>query len=124
MDKEAAAALGGYDHWFRHWMPWKLVQLGAGDEHVYLPVNRGLKPLGFTGTGWVRWREHAAQAVVVRSGPHEFEGVWYHPPGAVPGLRRPGLVLYDDTPESRMDYFTRFERLMTRASWLNGASSA
>jgi hypothetical protein len=124
MDKEAASALGAYDHWFRHWMPWTFVRLGTGEEHIYLPVNRGLKPLGATGHGCVRWRDYAAQAIVFRSDPHTFEGVWIDLAGTAPGLPRPRLLLYDDTPESRMDYFSRFERLMTRASWLNGAPDA
>jgi hypothetical protein len=48
MDREAASALASADRWFRYWMPYRLVRLGLGDEHVYLPVNRGLKPLGVT----------------------------------------------------------------------------
>jgi hypothetical protein len=36
--------LAAADHWFRHWMPWKFVRLGPGDEHIYPPVNRALKP--------------------------------------------------------------------------------
>jgi hypothetical protein len=94
MDKEAATALASYDHWFRYCMPWKFVRLGTGEEHVYLPVNRGLKPLGVTGQGCVRWHDCAAQAVVFRSDPHGFEGVWIDPVGTTPGL-----FLYDDTPE-------------------------
>jgi hypothetical protein len=65
-----------------------------------------------------------AQAVVFRLDPHTFEGVWFDPVGTAVGLQRPRLLLYDDTPESRMDYFTRFERLMTRASWLVGTSGS
>ena len=84
MDREAAAALAAPDHWFRHWMPWKFVRLGADEAHVYLPVNRALKPLGVTGHGCVRWRDHAAQAIVFRSDPHEFGGS-----GTTPGTPRP-----------------------------------
>ena len=119
MDREAASALAAPDHWFRHWMPWKFVRLGTGEAHAYLPVNRALKPLGMAGHGCVRWRDHGAQAIVFRSDPHEFEGVWYEPPDAAPGPGRPRLLLYGDAPESRMDYFARFERLMARASRLN-----
>lgn len=95
------------------------MRLGTGAEHVYPPVNRGLKPLGVAGQGCVRWHDCAAQAVVFRSDPHGFDGVWIDPVGTTPGL-----FLYDDTPESRMDYFARFERLMARASRLNGAPGA
>jgi hypothetical protein len=42
--------------------------------------------------------------------------------GGAPGLPRRRLLLYDDTPESRMDYFVRFERLMARVSRLSGAT--
>ena len=95
------------------------MRLGTGEAHAYLPVNRALKPLGMAGHGCVRWRDHAARAIVFRSDPHEFEGVWYDAGDAAPGPGRPRLLLYDDTPESRMDYFARFERLMARASRLN-----
>jgi hypothetical protein len=119
MDKEAASALASNDHWFRYWRPWKFVPLGTGEEYVCLPVNRGLKPLGITGWGCVRWRDHAARAIAFRSDPQDFEGVWYDPPGSAPDQPRRRLILYDDTPESLMDYFARFERLMARASRLN-----
>jgi hypothetical protein len=100
-------------------MPWKFVRLSTAEKYIYLPVNRALKPLGMTGQGYVRWHNHAAQAIAFRSNPHEFEGGWYDPPGGTPGPARPHLLLYDDTPESRINYFARFERLMARASRLN-----
>ena len=124
MDKEAAAALASPGHWFRHWMPYEFVRLGpGGDEHVYLPLNRALKPLGITARGCTRFSDYRAQAVVFRMDPHPFEGVWFDPVGATPGLPRRRLLLYDDTPESRMDYFVRFERLMARVSRLSGAAA-
>jgi len=121
MDREAAAALGCPDHWFRRWMPWAFARLGGEVEHVYLPLNRLRLPLGAAERARGRWRDHAAGAIIFRTDPNEFEGVWYEPPGAPadrPGRRR--LILYDDAPESRMDYFARFERLMARASRLHG----
>ena len=125
MDREAAAALASPGHWFRHWMPHEFVRLGPGDdEHVYLPLNRGLKPLGVTARGCVRFDDFRAQAVVFRMDPHTFEGVWFDPVGAAPpGLPRRRLLLYDDTAESRMDCFARFERLMARVSRLSGATA-
>ena len=122
MDREAAAALASPDHWFRHWMPYEFVRLGSGEGHVYPPLKRGLKPLGVSAPGGVRFGDHRAQAVVFRLDPRGFEGVWFDPAGAAPGLPRRRLLLYDDTPESRMDYFARFERLMARASRLGAAS--
>ena len=124
MDREAAAALASPSHWFRHWMPYELVRLGpGGEEHVYLPLNRALKPLGITARGCTRFSDYHAQAVVFRMDPHTFEGVWFDPVGGAPGLPRRRLLLYDDTPESRMDYFVRFERLMARVSRLGGATA-
>jgi hypothetical protein len=124
MDREAAAALAYPGHWFRHWMPYEFVRLGpGGDEHVYLPLNRALKPLGITARGCVRFIDYRAQAVVFRTDPHTFEGVWFDSVGGAPGLPRRRLLLYDDTPESRMDYFVRFERLMARVSRLGGATA-
>ena len=119
MDREAAA-LASRDHWFRQWMPYEFVRLGPGDEHVYLPLNRALKPLGVSTPGCVRFGDYRAQAIIFRLDPRAFEGVWFDPVGAAPGLPRSRLLLYDDTPESRMDYFARFERLMARASRLGG----
>jgi hypothetical protein len=58
MDREAAAVLASSGHWFRHWMPYEFVRLRPdGDEHVYLPLNRALKPLGITARGWVRFND-------------------------------------------------------------------
>jgi hypothetical protein len=44
---------------------------------------------------------------VFRADPCTFEGVWFDPVGITSGQLRPRLLLYDDTPESQMDYFTR-----------------
>ena len=126
MDRGAASALASPGHWFRHWMPYGFVRLGPGGEHVYLPLNRALRPLGVAAARRrpVRLRDHRAQAVVFRTDPRTFEGVWFDPAaGAAPGLPRRRLLLYDDTPESRMDYFARFERLMARVSRLSGATA-
>ena len=95
----------------------------SGGEHIYLPLNRALKPFGITARGCVRFNDYRAQAVVFRMDPHSFEGVWFDPVGAAPDLPRRRLLLYDDTPESRMDYFVRFERLMARVLRLSGATA-
>jgi hypothetical protein len=55
-------------------MPYRFVRLGPSNEHVYLPVNRGLKPLGITGHGCFRFDTYRAQAVAFRLDPHTFEG--------------------------------------------------
>jgi hypothetical protein len=104
MDREAAAALASPDHWFRHWMPYEFVRLGPGGGHAYLPPNRALKPLGVSAPGCVRFADHRARAVEFRLDPRGFEGVWFDPAGAAPGPPRRRLLLYDDTPESRMHY--------------------
>ncbi len=96
----------------------------GGGEHVHLPLNRALRPLGVAARRRrVRLRDHRAQAVVFRTDPRTSEGVWFDPAaGAAPGLPRRRLLLHGDTPESRMDHFARLGRLMARVSRLCGAT--
>ena len=91
-------------------------------EYLDLLLNRR-RALRIHALGRTRSSDDRAQAVVFRMDPHTFEGVWFDPVGAAPGLPRRRLLLYDDTPESRMDYFVRFERLMARVSRLGGATA-
>jgi hypothetical protein len=75
MDREAASALASADHWFRYWMPYRFVRLGPSDEHVYLPIKRGLKPLGITGHGCFRFDTYRAGGRVPPRSPYLRGGV-------------------------------------------------
>lgn len=79
-------------------------------KHLYLPLNRYYKPLGYIGTGRVDYSAYADVAVVFRRDPATFKGVWYPSPH----------YLYDDSPSSREDYFERLAALMTHAMPLAG----
>lgn len=104
--------LTGMDQWFRIWLPYQFVQLEMPKhKHVYLPVNRNYKPLGVVSEEFVDYDDFLDQAVIFRSDPHEFVGVWNNPDG---------LYLYDDGPESRRDYFVRLGRLADRSMMLVG----
>jgi hypothetical protein len=80
-------------------------------KHVYLPLNRNYKPLGLTTREWVQHEPYLHQAVVFSSDPHDIQGVWWTK--VMPS--KPLLTLYNDDPESRFDYFSRLERLMSRS---------
>ena len=107
LDRRDAERLTLGNHWFRIWMPYQFVHLRSRRfKHLYLPVNRNYKPLGHIGREWVDYREYASQAVIFRSDPHHLEGVWANPER---------LYLYNDSVGSRLDYFARYERLMSRS---------
>lgn len=101
-------------HWFKFWMPYRFEKIEVKSrKHAYLPVNRNYKPLGYLGHKRVDYQDYAAQAVVFSSDPHQFPGIW---------TDSEGLFLYNDDPDSRADYFARFERLMCRSHTLVGTS--
>jgi hypothetical protein len=108
MNRRSASRLTIQERWFRYWMPYTFSQLEVmGQSHVYLPLNRNYNPLGV----WSRrgapidYRKYSDQALVFPSDPRKFEGVWY----------KQTLYLYEDDPNSRLDYFERLERLMSRS---------
>ena len=106
LNKAQAARLTDTAHWFRFWMPYQFQRIQQGSRrHIYLPLNRNYKPLGHTGRDHVDYEEYAAQAVVFGRDPHGFRDVWTDPEQ---------LFLYNDSPASRVDYFDRYERLMSR----------
>ena len=113
MKKLAELTQGG--HWFRFWLPYKFEKLESPKrKHVYLPLNRNYKPLGITSRDHVDYAAYMHQAVVFASDPTKFTGVWHDPKG---------LWLYDDTSNSRVDYFERLSRLTDRTMKLVGAPS-
>ena len=107
-----ARRLTNTPHWFRFWLPYQFVKLELETrKHVYLPLNRNYKPLGYLGKDFLKYEDYASQAVVFGSDPSGFKGVWHDPAG---------LYLYDDNPRSRRDYFERLDKLLSRTMSLYG----
>ena len=96
-------------HWFRYWMPYVFQPIQSTDhKYGYLPLNRNYKPLGQTDGTWADYdASFSTHGVVFGSDPLKFKGVWLED-----GVK--GLYLYADDPHSRLDYFKRFEILMTK----------
>lgn len=107
------------NQWFRVWMPYQFIPMDVSDaKHVYLPLNRNYKPLGY-GTPrqtqpWVDYKDYLHQAVVFERDPHGFKGVWED---------AEGLYLYNDNSDTQATYFARIEKLMSRTVRLYGAPS-
>lgn len=106
----ADARLTIRNQWFRVWMPYQFIQMEVPDaKHVYLPLNRNYKPLGYgtprQTTPWVDYSDYLHQAVVFERDPHGFQGIWEEPER---------LYLYSDNSGTQKTYFTRLEKLMSR----------
>ena len=115
MHKSGAERLTKMDQWFRYWLPYSFVKLDVTNrKHVYLPVNRNYKPLGITSGEWINYEDFADQAVIFSADPHTINNVWYSPAT---------LHLYGDAISSRLDYFQRLERLLSRSMKLFGPSN-
>lgn len=99
------------DHWFRFWMPYLFQKMDHPKiKHFYLPLNRNYKPLGAVSKDWVEYEAFQfSNGVAFSSDPAQIRDIW------LPGKNTELLYLYDDTTESRRDYFKRFERLMARS---------
>jgi len=112
VNSKEAANLANQDQWFRYWMPYHFQRLDDDKhKHVYLPVNRDYKPLGVTKRDeHLNYDDYRHQAVVFSRDPNTYTDVW------VEG-RQP-LFLYNDGAGSRMDYFERLQRLMSRSKLL------
>jgi hypothetical protein len=107
-----ASRLTQTSHWFRFCLPYQFVKVELGGrKHTYLPLNRNYKPLGVLGRAHIKYEDYAPQAVVFGSDPHTFKGVWSDPKG---------LYLYDDNTRSRVDYFERLEKLLSRTMPMYG----
>lgn len=106
MTPKQAKQLTTDNHWFRRWMPYTFQKLEHPTRaHCYLPLNRDYKPLG------AHTQEHVdyslflnSHAILFSSEPSEIKGVW----------AGEGLYLYSNDPQSRVDYFDRFQTLMSR----------
>ncbi len=102
--------MGRTPTFFKIWMPYLYQRVGvAGRKHAYLPLNRDYVPLGFRRQdGFVNYDETALRhAVYFSRDPSALKDVWWN---QLDG----SLWLYDDSTQSRLDYFERLERLMTR----------
>ena len=96
-------------------MPYCFQKLEVADRaHVYLPVNRNYKPLGVTDEEWVDYDTYLPQAVVFSADPRRFDGIW---------LDNETLHLYEDAVSSRVDYFARLEKLLSRVVKLYAKSN-
>ncbi len=96
------------DQWFRYWMPYQFKKIDDEKrKHVYLPLNRDYKPLGYINArDYLDYAAFRSHAVVFSRNPSTFADVW---------TNHVGLYLYNDSHESRLDYFVRLDRLMSHS---------
>ncbi|MGH6977954.1 MAG: hypothetical protein ACRED4_01455 [Brevundimonas sp.] len=96
------------DSWFRYWMPYAFVKLEHPKlKHVWLPLNRNYKPLGYTSSVWVEYDDYIDQAISFARDPRLLKAVWSEEIEATDTQ----IWLYKSTMY-REDYFARLERLM------------
>jgi hypothetical protein len=114
---KASRLIGGYDWrtptFFKVFMPYLLQRVEVpGRKHAFLPLNRNYVPLGMPSSeGYVKYSDAqiiASHAVYFARDPAKIEGVWWSNDG------NGRHWLYDDSTASRVDYFARLERLMSR----------
>ena len=109
MEENRAGRLTHDDQWFRYWMPYCFQKLEVGGrKHVYLPLNRDYKPLGITSKDFVSYDDYLKQAVVFSADPHTFDGIWNKKDN------KEKLYMYEDAYSTRVNYFARLERLLSR----------
>lgn len=95
--------------YFKIWMPYLYHRVDHPKlSNVFLPLNRNYKPLGSLTPEFVRYEDYAeSHGVHFARDPVAFKDIWWRSQGA-------HFWLYDDTPESRTEYFHRLERLMVK----------
>ncbi|MEN2746444.1 hypothetical protein [Sphingomonas sp. T9W2] len=116
--REKASSLTiGYGGWtnptptfFRVFMPYVIQRVHTpGHKHAFLPLNRDYLPLGLRRDGSVTYADYMpTHGVFFARDPAKFADVFWEPESG------DQLWLYDDSPASRVDYFARLERLMSR----------
>lgn len=115
---KAGRLVGGYDWrtptFFRVFMPYLIWRVEVpGRKQAFIPLNRDYVPLGTSrGDGHVNYKDPAViarHAVYFARDPAKLKDVWWS--SDKDGGR---LWLYDDSTASRVDYFARLERLMSR----------
>ena len=109
MQLDRAAKLTRERHFFRFWMPYLFQRLEVdGVRHAFLPLNRNYKPLGIISGDHVDYGGLAlSHGVSFTRDPALLVGVWDNK--SDDGSQ---LWLYSDSPQSRTDYFARFEKIM------------
>jgi len=102
-------------------MPYLLQKVEhPGIKWAYLPLNRNYKPLGQMTSERVDYAGYmTTHGVRFARDPALIKAVWVDAPSAGAEM----LWLYSDGPTSRLDYFARFERLMSKAVSTIGNSS-
>lgn len=110
---KAALLIGGYDwrvpSYFRLFMPYCIQRMEVPNrKHAFLPLNRDYAPIG------MRRLQHLdydalmpTHGVYFARDPAGIEGVFWN-------RRGNQLWLYDDSTASKVDYFARLEKLMSR----------
>lgn len=95
--------------WSRFWLPYCFERMDAPDlgKWVYLPLNRNYKPLGTPPkSDWVKYEDYRSHFIAFKSNPTNLEGVWF----SMWGESR--LYLYNDNPDTCVDYFDRLARAL------------
>jgi hypothetical protein len=97
----------GGTHFFRLFMPYAFQRIDHPTRrHVFMPLNRDYKPLGHERRVHVDYEALAAtHAVAFQRDPASLTDVWTRVDGTT-------LWLYNDSIDSRRDYFERLARLM------------
>lgn len=102
-------------HFFRLWMPYLFQRVKFdGVKHAFIPLNRNYKPLGQLDKEFVDYDALAlTHGVAFSRDPATFRGIWFSQDNKP--LSSNTLWLYNDNPKSRLDYFSRLERLMSKS---------
>lgn len=103
---------------FRKSLPYCFTKLKSdAHRHVWLPLNRDYKPLGFLGRSWANYQDHIANAVVFSRDPSTFKNVWDG------GISSTDCFLYNDGSDLA-EYFNRLEKLLSHQHSLYGLTTA
>ena len=90
-------------------MPYLLKRISvAGKRHAFLPLNRDYLPIGERDENAVPYEHYMpSHGVYFARDPSKFAGIFWK-------IEGDHLWLYDDSPASRVTYFSRLEMLMTQ----------
>lgn len=111
--EKAGRLVSGYDWktptFFKLFMPYCIQRVEvSGRKHAFLPLNRDYAPLGMRRGAHLDYEKMMpTHGAYFARDPAKLADVWWN-------VRDGQMWLYDDSPESRVDYFARLERLMSR----------